>query len=307
MASIVDSRTDGAKFAEATVDERRQPWMASWSKTRLYEQGSCIRADHPLTRPNILSVWPPGKFAVVSWHAHGSPVGIWAGGREIFGIEDCALLDDSHPAIVSAAACSNADTDYLNIGQALMRQGAVGFLGANKSTYYCAEWDDPNDGSDQSFKYFFLQALTSGESSQGQALQSALREMYVRGLWLDQGFEHAVHGSLWGNPDLSLASPRSGYPPNAPGRPTGPWILTSGAVGRFFCQTTDPEGDPVYYCWSWGDGHVEWKGPYASGTPAEASHVWRDRIGMYQIRVQAWDSRGNSSGWSEPHFMFRTF
>jgi len=307
MAAFVDDKTDGAKFAEATVDSRRQPWMAHWSKTRLYEPGSSFTADLLLTHTNILSAWTGGRYAVVSWHSHGSPTGIYVDGQEIFGVRDCDVLNDAYPSIVSAAACSNSDTNYLNVGKALMRQGAVGFLGANKSAHYRSEWDDPGDGSDQSFKYFFLRALTSGESTQGQALQAALREMYVRGLWDHQGEEHAIHSSLWGNPDLGLALQQTGLPPDAPAKPAGPWILHSGADGRFSCETTDPDGDDVYYCWSWGDGRVEWTGPYPSGTPAEACHMWRRRVGMMIIRVLAMDVRGNLSDWSRPHFMFLSF
>jgi hypothetical protein len=61
-----------------------------------------------------------------------------------------------------ADACSNSDTDYLNIGQMMMWRGAVGFLGATKVARGRPAWDDPLDGSSQSLDYFFTTSVTSG-------------------------------------------------------------------------------------------------------------------------------------------------
>ncbi len=47
----------------------------------------------------------------------------------------CLSLNDEYPAIIFADACSNSDTDDLNIGQAMLKQGAVGFLGSTKVAY----------------------------------------------------------------------------------------------------------------------------------------------------------------------------
>jgi hypothetical protein len=64
--------------------------------------------------------------------------------------------------------------------------------------------------------------------------------------------------------------------------------------------TVDPEEDPVYYKFSWGDGTESgWIGPYASGTAGQASHAWSG-AGLYEIRVRAKDARGaNNGGWSD--------
>jgi len=211
-------RTDCAVLMEAKVD---QPWMSDWTVTKMYEKNadcwSSYACDYPLLHNNVMSVWPTGKYAFVNWAGHGSPCSshIYGLGAPSF-IEssDCPSLNDDYPAIIFADACSNSDTDYLNIGQAMLKQGAVGFLGATKAAYGCAGWDNPYDGSSQSLDYFFTTCVTSGDYTQGEAHQWALREMYTNGLW-GGGVKYQMFewGALWGNPDLEcdleMDSPRS--------------------------------------------------------------------------------------------------
>jgi hypothetical protein len=296
LAAFIDDNTDGATFMEYTVNSSIHPWMAHWMKTRLYDRDSSYPKDYVLNHLNVLSVWSQGKFAFVSWHAHGNPYG----SGNFISVDDCQYLNDNYPAIISAASCSNSDTDYPNIGQAMMKQGAVGFLGANKATPYRSEWDDPNDGSDQSFKYFFISSVTSGEYTQGQAHQHAIREMYSRGLWYQLKYETFVHGSLWGNPDLGMASVNENDPPETPFRPNGP---TSGKLYRehtFTTSTIDPDGNDIYYLFDWGDGSDSgWFGSYASGETVEASHIWTEQ-GNFDVKVIAKDTKGADSDWSDP-------
>lgn len=295
LANFVDDNTDGAVFMEYCVDADLHPWMESWMKTRLYERESSYMYDYVLNHRNVVDVWSQGTYGIVSWHSHGGPYG--SGG--FISVDDCQYLNDEYPAIISAASCSNSDTNYLNIGQAMMRQGAVGFLGANKATPYRTRWDEASDGSDQSFKYFFLSALTSGEYSQGEAHQYALYEMYQRGLWGSEKYETFVHGSLFGNPDISVSSSFENNPPTKPDTPQGPSSGTSKRQLSYITQTSDPEHDDVYYCFSWNDGTIEWVGPYQTGEEIEVSHSW-DEQGSYAIKVKAKDVTGAESDWSEP-------
>ncbi len=118
---------------------------------------------------------------------------------------DCALLNDDYPAIIFADACSNSDTDNVNIGQSMLERGAVGFLGSTKVALGCPGWNDAYDGSSQSMDYFFTTYVTSGDYSQGEAHQRALREMYTYGLWGYLKYETFEWGALWGNPNLGMA------------------------------------------------------------------------------------------------------
>jgi hypothetical protein len=201
--------TDNAELMEAKID---QSWMGDWTFTRMYEQNSTVYStfacDYELTHSNVMSVWPSGTYAFVNWAGHGSEVSthIMGHSTEAFiTAYDCPSLNDNYPAIIFADACSNSDTDYLNIGQAMMEQGAVGFVGATKVALGCGGWNDPYDGSSQSLDYFFTTAVTSGQYSMGEAHQWALTQMYVNGLWDLLKYETFEWGALWGNPDLRMA------------------------------------------------------------------------------------------------------
>ena len=295
LSNFVDDNTDGATFMEYCVNEELHPFMSSWMKTRMYERDSTFPFDYVLNHLNVRNVWSKGMFGVVSWHSHGNPFG--SGG--FISVDDCQYLNDDYPAIISAASCSNSDTDYLNIGQAMMKQGAVGFLGANKAAPYQSQWDDVSDGSDQSLKYLFLSSLNSGEMTQGQAHQYALSEMYKRDLWDFLKYETFVHGSLFGNPDLGISSPFQDISPLKPEIPVGP---NSGKVNQeqsYSTSAIDPDDDNLYYCFSWGDGSVDWFGPYVSGELVSVSHSWSEE-GEFEIKVKAKDVTGSESDWSDP-------
>ena len=88
-------------------------------------------------------------------------------------------------------------------------------------------------------------------------------------------------------------------PPQTPGIPTGPKRGTTRGTYMYTTTTTDPEGYPVYYQFSWGDGtYSGWLGPYPSGENVSASHQWT-RSGIYQVKVKARDTRDVESAWSK--------
>jgi hypothetical protein len=88
--------------------------------------------------------------------------------------------------------------------------------------------------------------------------------------------------------------------PNKPNRPSG---STAGKVGKSYSYTSstnDPDGDKVYYNFSWGDGtYSGWIGPYDSGLVVTASHAWSTE-GTLSIQVKAKDEHGTESVWSDP-------
>jgi hypothetical protein len=200
--------TDNAVLMETKVD---QPWMSDWTMTRMYEQGhSTYPMDYDLTYTDVRSVWSAGTYAFVDWAGHGSPTSchvLYSKGSAFVTNSTCPYLNDDYPAIIFADACSNSDTDDLNIGQAMLQQGGVGFLGATKVAYGMPAWNHPYDGSSQSLDYFFTTCVTSGDYTQGEAQQWALREMYTNGLWYYVKYEMFEWGALWGNPDLAMMPP----------------------------------------------------------------------------------------------------
>ncbi|MDZ4229569.1 MAG: hypothetical protein U1C53_00335, partial [Candidatus Veblenbacteria bacterium] len=77
--------------------------------------------------------------------------------------------------------------------------------------------------------------------------------------------------------------------------------LTS--VCTLTAQAIDPEGDQVYYVYSWGDGSADTRMPasgfVASGTQVSADHTW-NTAGSWTIRVYAYDEANHQSTASDP-------
>jgi len=95
-----------------------------------------------------------------------------------------------------------------------------------------------------------------------------------------------------------------GAPPNnAPEKPQKPTGKTQGKTGTSYLystQTTDPDGDQVYYLWDWGDNTTSgWLGPFTSGATATAQKSWAVK-GTYAVKVKAKDVYGAESNWSDP-------
>lgn len=97
-----------------------------------------------------------------------------------------------------------------------------------------------------------------------------------------------------------LFGPRQyNYISNTPMTPTieGPTTGNMGDLLNYTFNTSDPDGDDIYYVIEWGDSQAE-IGPYLSGESVTVNHVWSKR-GTYCLRVKAKDSSGLESGWSE--------
>jgi agmatine deiminase len=89
-------------------------------------------------------------------------------------------------------------------------------------------------------------------------------------------------------------------PPDQPQKPSGEVSGDVGTIYTYSTQTTDADGDQVYYMWDWGDGSFSsWLGPNASGDSVTAEKTWTTK-GTYLIQVKAKDVYGNESTWSEP-------
>ena len=94
-------------------------------------------------------------------------------------------------------------------------------------------------------------------------------------------------------------------PNNPPDKPSlfGPTSGNSGTEYTFSSNTSDLDGDQVYYQFDWDDGTTSyWQGPFVSGTLVEESHSWADK-GIYSVRVKAKDDFSGESDWSDPLIM----
>jgi hypothetical protein len=259
--------------------------------------------DGDVSYDNVKNVWSSGTYAFVDWAGHGSPtecVRQYPYETDFVNTGTCPSLNDNYPAIIFADACSNSDTDYLNIGETMLQQGGVGFVGSNKVALGQPGWTNPLSGSSQSMDYYFTSCCTSGNYTQGQALQWSLHKMYTNGLWSYVRYEMFEWGSLFGNPDLTMGPISTSNPPLTPPAPTGPTHGVRNVSYFYSASTTDPDGDEIYYMFNWGDGtSTAWLGPYSSGLTMSASHAW-STIGTSDVTVKAKDTNGATSGWSAP-------
>jgi Arylsulfotransferase (ASST)/PKD domain len=94
--------------------------------------------------------------------------------------------------------------------------------------------------------------------------------------------------------------PTENHAPETPQQPQGPIEGDAGETYLFSTQTTDPDGDSLYYMIDWGDFSEEtWVGPYDTGVEITFSHLWQQR-GSYDVKVKAKDVHDAVSNWSEP-------
>ena len=66
-------------------------------------------------------------------------------------------------------------------------------------------------------------------------------------------------------------------PPLTPCIPDGPPTGYIDIEYEYASNTTDPDGDQLYYLWDWCDNSTPvWYGPYSSGETSAISHEWTE-------------------------------
>jgi hypothetical protein len=233
LGSLIWPDTDDAVLMETIA---ALPHMADWTDVRMYEEGySAYPMDFDLTRTNVVSEWSSGKYAVVDWGGHGSPTSAhryYPDMPAFIRSADCAVIGDDYPSIVFATSCYTSSPYHASLGREMLYQGAVGYVGATQVAGGRKGWEVPADGSSQTLNYLFTGYVTSGDYTQGEALQLALRETYLQGAWRWPKYEVLEWGALYGNPDLgvrALPAVRIQFPDGLPER-IAPGAETSIAV-----------------------------------------------------------------------------
>jgi hypothetical protein len=86
--------------------------------------------------------------------------------------------------------------------------------------------------------------------------------------------------------------------PSTPMAPVGPAHGAATKPYLFSAAATDPDDDPLYYRFYWGDGtQSEWLGPYPSGDSCTAGYGW-SVDGSFAVRAKAKDPCGAETDWS---------
>ncbi len=192
--------------------------------------------------------------------------------------------------------------------------------GNNVKIYYdsASEWltDYTEDVSIQYEEYINLNVIPSGYSW-GSDHYSFWEAGYDAIFYHEYEFNHNYHSpqDIIENMNLTydakcsklilatLAELAEQYgnsnPPDAP-IITGPTSGRSWEEYEFTFNTTDPDGDDVYYYVDWGDDtNSGWKGPYTSGEKVTITNKWTSE-GQYEIMARARDTNYVVGEWSDP-------
>lgn len=86
--------------------------------------------------------------------------------------------------------------------------------------------------------------------------------------------------------------------PNKPKELFGPGYGYAGIAHSYFTLAKDIDYDKIRYSFDWGDGTSSTTAPVESGCVESAPHTWV-RAGRYQIKANAIDIKGASSGWTD--------
>jgi len=108
----------------------------------------------------------------------------------------------------------------------------------------------------------------------------------------------------WDNHSACNASPiwefttKQNNPPITPDLSGNPrwWCTESDYTLKM--GTNDPESHDIEYQVDWGDGHIEWFGPYSSGEMVSPTHRYH-AFANYNIKVKVRDTYGAESNWSD--------
>ncbi len=83
-------------------------------------------------------------------------------------------------------------------------------------------------------------------------------------------------------------------PPRKPEIPDGPVIGKPLESYTYTTKSIDPDGDTIYYAWSWGDGNYTYTESYLSGEECQATYTYAEK-GTYLISVCAIDKYNQAS------------
>ncbi len=175
------------------------------------------------------------------------------------------------------------------------------------------EGGDPDQGDRVTYDVYF------GLESNPSLLEDNHSSMTYNPGMLDFETTYYWRINAWDNNGNSNSSPIWSFttkgsmndPPNKPEKPSGPTRARNRYSYEYSTRTSDPNGDGLYYNFSWGDGNCSgWLGPYENNKRMWAEYEWSEP-GTYQVKVKAMDGPrnesiittgilGDESDWSDP-------
>ena len=142
-----------------------------------------------------------------------------------------------------------------------------------------------------------FQSYDDGAMTFGEMWDGAINYYIYPGM---DGLDHKTVEEFQAFGDPTLAIRGDSQPPGKPAKPSGPINGCVGNTYTYTTDTTDPEGDDLYYLFDWGDGtYSGWFGPISSGDTASADKKWKTQ-GSFSVKVIAKDENGVIGEWSDP-------
>ena len=300
-------------------------FMNGWTINHYSEQEGLETSVYPwdpLSEAAFTSDWRTGQYSIINWGAHGwsnsiaRKVWSWDDGDGIPEAHEISWptllstssnLDDDYPSIVTAISCYVGYPEpntWGNMGIDLLTKpsygASIGVIASARAPYGTIDWPTNPGGSD-SIIYEFNNNLINKSEKVGEALYNSKYFCNLNYNWYSWvEYNDLYTFNLFGDPSLTREGVNIEGRPDKPSTPSGP---VSGKIGEeytYSSNTTDPDGDQIYYLFSWGDGTDSgWLGAFDSGEVCEASHIW-EKKGNYEIKTKAKDINGLVSDWSDP-------
>jgi len=166
---------------------------------------------------------------------------------------------------------------------------------------YSASTSDP-DGDRVKYTFNWGDGTTTQSGLLPSGSQTAVSHRWLRaGTYSVKVMASDSRGasSEWSPSLVVVISNTFNNPPHLPAAPKGAEKGYKGRSYYYSATSSDPEGDAVKFVFDWGDGTTTESWPIRAGTTASIRHLWKEP-GTYQVRVEAKDLKGASSGWSDP-------
>jgi hypothetical protein len=142
-------------------------------------------------------------------------------------------------------------------------------------------WNIPiNDPDGDTFSWWIQ--CSNGQTNSGTGATNGTKSLSISGLAYFTTYKVWVNATdpsgsgLYMRKWYTFTTQQQGNtPPNKPDTPSGPTYVELNKNYTYTSKAVDPDGDTLYYQWTWGDGTTSsWLGPFASNATVSASHTW---------------------------------
>jgi hypothetical protein len=200
-----DIWTPGYHLGEQIKDYIVRP-KAGWGYHRIYEQDYGLTPAPEtvgISEAIVTDIWKSSAFGGVFWWTHG-----WSQGAvQVMDTTNASALNDQRPSFTFQCSCFNSQPEDLwNLSYALLRNGAVGTVGATRvSWYWVGQTTFAGSDSNSGMTYEYARNMITHELPSGDSLLSLKRILSpsCSEMWMN-----FTVFNLYGDPSLGLLTHR---------------------------------------------------------------------------------------------------